>query len=258
MIKLATPISDLFKDKCAAAKIAELSFCLECRKKSMRQKWPKQYLFHLDMDVLHPWSNKDKDLLNRILREKKELKLITFHIASSCSKPEEKNGVFHVSGKNSSRQAMLDSAFCNIKWLKRYTAPKGIKIAVENNNYYPNEAYRYITDADFIKEIVERNSIFFVFDLAHAKITSRNKKISYKKYIAGLPMKYTIQAHVSKEAAKYKNLAYDAHNAPDRLSFEQVKSATKKFPPEYLTVEYYKDKDALIRILKEYKNLCKK
>jgi len=53
MFQLAIPISHLFYNKQDAIDICTNSDCLECREKSSDLEYPKQYLFHLDIDIIH-------------------------------------------------------------------------------------------------------------------------------------------------------------------------------------------------------------
>ncbi len=256
MIELATPISTLFEDKEACAKIISLSDCLECRETTIESDLEGQSLFHFENSIVACWSDREKDTVRRALELKKELRLISFHILAACSKPVLEDGMFRTGGKVFSRDEMLNNAAENISWLKALIKERAIDIAVENNNYYPTEAYGYVTDADFINEIVVSNKILFLFDIAHAKITSYNKKLSYREYITALPLGKLVQIHISKEAINDKDLSYDAHDLPDMQIFQEIEALARKFSPKYITIEYYKDNVRLIHLLEQYKELC--
>lgn len=256
MAELATPVSDLFKNNTAKKGIIAASFCLECREETMMDESPKQYIFHFDRSILHPWRKKEKDFINSAVSLKKELKLVSFHMAASCSEPVLKDNIFYCGGREFSWQEMLDNAQSNIRWMKSCIRNRNIKIAVENNNYYPTPAYRHITDSDFISQVVKKNRIFFLFDMAHAKITEYNKKTSYKKYTDGLPLDKIIQIHISREGFNGKGWACDMHELPDKSIFEETKEIILKHSPEYITIEYYKNWKKLIQVLKQYRQLC--
>ena len=83
---------------------------------------------------------------------------------------------------------------------------KKINFAIENNNYYPLEAYDIIADPKFISEIVNENKINFLFDIAHAKVSASNMNIDFKKYIDELPMSKMIQIHICKPYISKKRL----------------------------------------------------
>ncbi|NQT07142.1 MAG: DUF692 family protein [Candidatus Omnitrophica bacterium] len=256
MVELAVPISYLFGSSSLAKEVIAKGYCLECREESLESKEPKQYLFHFDKDIAHPWEREEKESISLSIQSKKELKLVSFHMAASCSRPVLKEGVFYCGGIRYSKEDMLNNARDNAEWLKDIIADRGIEIALENNNYYPTPAYEYVTDPDFISDIVYKNGIKFLFDLAHARITSHNRQIPYDRYLKGLPLERMIQIHISKHEIDGKDLAYDAHELPDGSILQEAKSIIQEFTPKYVTVEYYKDKEKLIEILEKLKTAC--
>jgi len=256
MIQIATPISHQFEDENSAKEIVSFSDCLEVRDRSIDSRWPNQYLFHSDANLTDRWSDREHHYLENVFSLKKELKLVSLQAATCCENPVLKGWMFHVNGKVYSRSEMVENAKINIAWL-RSVLREGVQIAVENNNYYPTEAYNIIADSDFLTEIVEGNKIYFLFDIAHAIVTAHNKQISYDKYVSALPLKRTIQIHICKPEILDDGTAYDAHDLPDDLMYEEVSELIRKYPVKYLTIEYYKDSKRLIEELRRYKQLVK-
>jgi len=162
--------------------------------------------------------------------------------------------MFQPGGVQYCREDLLKNARVNILWLRSFLTEE-IAIAVENNNYYPTPTYDYITDSDFIAEVVEENDIKFLLDIAHAKITAHNRGIDYGKYLAALPLKDTIQIHISSHRINSARLACDAHELPGEMIYREVRSLVKAYPVKYLTVEYYKDSKKVIRALRRYSQL---
>lgn len=256
MVKLATPISDLFNDDSSMKKLAASSSCLECREKTLKNKEAKQYLFHFDKDIIRPWSKGDKEFIQSAILLKKELKVVSFHMSVSCSRPVLKQNMYYKGGKDFSPENMMENVRNNISWLKSILINGNVEIAAENNNYYPTAAYKHVTEPEFISKVILENNMRFLFDIAHARITAYNKKSSYAKYIRGLPLKSMIQIHVSKFGVNAEGIAYDAHELPDEQTFQDVKLIARSFSPEYLTIEYYKDADKLLQTLEVYRNIC--
>jgi len=256
MLKIATPISHLFENKEFAKKIVKYSDCLECRDRSINSQEKVQELFHCELQPIHRWDKKEFKYLKHIRKSKKSLKLISFHIASCCDKPIIKNNMFELGGKQYSKKEMLNNAKNNFKRIKKIFGNKVI-IAVENNNYYPTKAYKHITEAEFISRIVYDNNIYFLFDIAHAKVTSYNKNINFEKYKSNLPLDRCIQLHICSYAIdKQNDLAYDAHNLPDEEELIEVKKLLKDYKNiKYLTVEHYKDIKNLLESLKKIKGI---
>ena len=177
MIRLATPVSHLFKNKDYEKIIVESSDVLECRDRSIEYEnhINKQELFHCELQPIHEWGNVEWDFLQNIKDTKPNLKLLTLHLASCCDKPSLVNGrMFELGGREYTREEMKDFAKNNLTKIKNIFGDS-VDIAIENNNYYPAEAYRDVTEAGFIPEIVNENNIRFL-----SKIIDINKEIKEK------------------------------------------------------------------------------
>lgn len=254
MVKVASPISHLLENKDYAKKIIAYSDCLECRDFSIDSTESIQEIFHCEIQPIHDLTKLNFSYLKRIKSIKHDLKLITFHIASCCDKPYLHDRIFDVGGKEYTQKEMLENARKNFLVIKDIFGI-GVKIAIENNNYYPTNAYRCVTEPDFLSQLVYENDINFLLDIAHAKITSHNKKISYEEYKKKLPMDKTIQLHISLHEIDKNNLAYDAHDYPTEREIAEIKDLLGKYEIQYLTVEYYKDINYLINLLERLKKL---
>ena len=261
MLKIATPISHLFKEHSLSRQIIDVSDCLECRDRTIDDKSLNQELFHCELEPIHKLTEEDFGFLENIKNQKKNLKLITFHMATSCTQPileysKIKSGMFEAGGYSYRRDEMLKNAKDNFQMIKEIFGAE-IKIAVENNNYYPTEAYKYITDAEFISEVVSQNNIHFLFDIAHAQVTAHNKGISFDEYKSKLPLNKVIQLHIcSPDIDTTSNIAYDAHNHPDEFKLQEVSRLIKQYPHiKYLTVEYYRDIEKLIVSINKVKEM---
>jgi len=256
MIQLATPISHLFENKAEASIIQQNSDCLECRDRSLNATQSKQYLFHCELQLIHHWSDAEHDYLKTIQKLKPDLKLISLHIASVCDKPVTIERIFQLGGKTYSEDEMHDYAKKNIAFIKTLFG-SAVNIAVENNNYYPTPAYDIVTDARFIADIVHRNDINFLFDIAHAKVTCHNQNIDFKAYKSALPLDKVIQIHIcSFDINPETNVAFDAHDAPNNEELKETALIISEHPSvQYLTVEYYRDIKNLTLSLQKVRQL---
>lgn len=252
-LKIATPISHLFEN--FSSQIMDLSDCLECRDHSLDKGFKKQELFHCELQVIHKLSMKDFNYLKKIKSKKKDLKLISFHLASCYEDPLIKKGVFYPQGIKLSVQEMKNNAFENIKKIKNIFGDQ-INFSVENNNGYKTEAYDYITDPDFISSIVNDNDINFLFDISHAKITAINTGIDYDVYLSKLPLNRINQIHISKEEFNSIGEVFDAHNLPSYNETKEILEFVNKYDTmKYVTVEYYKDPIKLLDYLSKLKSI---
>ena len=175
-------------------------------------------------------------------------------MASCFDAPVIQNAVFQPGGKEYSREEMLAIARNNFIKIKSMFG-KEVKLAVENNNYYPTEAYKIVTNPDFIKTIVEENDIYFLFDIAHSKVSAHNYSVSYIDYVKGLPLNRCLQLHICRHGInETTGSAFDAHYPPSAEDLLEVIDYVKKHTTiEYLTIEYYKDASLLVELLKEFK-----
>ena len=258
MVKLATPVSNLFTNQKTTAQILAFSDLLEGRDFTHQTELQRQRLFHFELSVVNGWTQDDRKWIERIVRERETLELISFHMAACCSAPLMVGIMFQLGGKVFTRSRLLANAEENITWLKKITVSRNIKIAVENNNYYPTPAYAHVTDSEFITQIVNDNQIGFLFDLAHARITVGNRALSYKKYLAGLPMEHALQIHVCQWGVDAKGMAFDAHEVPQPALNEEVLALVKKYEIKYVTIEYYRNLKKLLQTLRSYRVLLEK
>jgi len=232
-----------------------VSDCLEARERSAYLKFNKQWLFHLDIDLPHRWDENRKRYIKDIISQKQDLELITFQATRCCDQEKVHNGIFQLEGHVYSRPEMLENAERNVLWL-RNNVSADLKMGIENNNYYPSRAYDFVTDGDFISDLSSQNDLFLLFDIAHAIVTAHNRKCNYTEYCNSLPLNRVVQLHVCQPAINRRNLAYDAHDEPDDEMFKNVLSLVREFSSiDYLTIEYYKDKDILIKSLNKLRKL---
>jgi len=88
---IATPISHLFENCAHAIEIIAASDCLEVRERGWESVWPNQFLFHIDKDLTLEWCDEARACLEKTIRQKSELELVTFQ-ATRCCEGERKGG----------------------------------------------------------------------------------------------------------------------------------------------------------------------
>jgi uncharacterized protein (UPF0276 family) len=247
-VKLATPISSLFSDEEQASEIMAWSDCLECRDHTLEKRWPREELFHTDIQPIHHLEETDWQHLRRIRERKPDLRVLSMHLAACCDRPVITHGRFHPGGRAYSRGEMLGNARSNLTRIRNLFGDE-IQLAVENNNYYPTPAYEFVCDGDFISELVFGNGIRFLFDLAHAHVTSRNRGIEYASYRDTLPLSAVIQVHLCRHGLGPDGTAFDAHNLPGEEEYAEFKELAGQHEVDYLTFEYYKESCGLIGCL---------
>ena len=164
--------------------------------------------------------------------------------------------MFYPGGKTYTRDEMCANAIENFNQIKSIFG-ENIEIAIENNNYYPTDAYKFITEPSFINLIAKECNLKILFDIAHAKVSCVNFKKEYTSYRDSLDLSRVIQLHVCRHGISQSNqLAYDAHDYPTNIEFMEVDYLTTMYPNiKYITIEYYKDFPNLKNSLDSFREL---
>ncbi len=255
MFKIATPISHLFKNDVDAKLITSHSDCLECRDHSPKEESIQLHeLFHFEMQIIHPIDEERFGYLENVFKSKPHIKLASFHVASCCDKPILTDGVFYIGGTEYSYDELQANAARNIARIKSFM-PAGMMICVENNNYLRSPAYKHVIEAGFLNELVMNNDIYFLYDIAHAHISAVNMGIPFADYYGALPISRTRQVHICKFGMRSETEAFDAHYAPDEMIYTELRKVIQQSDVHYVTVEYYKETEGLIRSLQYLQNL---
>lgn len=253
MFKIATPVCHLFREAEQAKLITEYSDCFEVRDECIGTDVENIEVFHCEAQPIHRLHEEVFQYLQRKRTQYPRLRLVTFHCASNCDTPHVKDGLFHSSGIEYNRQEMIINARHNFTRIKKIFGDT-IALGIENNNYYPTSAYRFITDPDFISDLIMENELCFLFDMAHARITAQNKDISYGEYKSKLPLARITQIHIS--SCTFENgLARDTHDAPDKEILNETRDMIVQYKPQYVTVEYYKNYEILLSTLRELRGM---
>lgn len=250
MIEIITPVSHLLKDEQFKKVLYKKTDYLEAREHTENLTYNiknKIKLFHFDTDINFKWDSILKKKIINLIQNKKKLKFITFSIGKNCERAIIKNYYYVPKSRSLKADEMSKNIKENIKWLKKKF--KFIKIGIENTNYYKTRAYEIVTDPNFISKIVNENDIFFLLDIAHAKISSINYNMKFEEYLNKLPMHKVIQLHICRPLINGK-IAIDKHYLPSKKNLVEVKEICSNYPSiKYLTVEYYRNKKKLIDCL---------
>ena len=254
MTKISLPISHLFDDEKNIKMLQGYYDCLETRPRSIKSSLEKQDIFHADnIQPIHELSDQDFNFLKEV-KEKKGLQAVSFHCASRCKNPDQKDGVFQIGNSSTvySRNDMILNCKKNIQNIRKILG-KNISLLIENNNFFPTEAYDIVVDPMFLNEIVETNDIEFLFDSAHAKVSAHNLGIDYIDYRDNLPLNRMTQIQFCSPDIPSKgssDIARDIHELPSQADIDEVKMLIEKYNVKYIIPEYYKDVNKLLTLLK--------
>jgi uncharacterized protein (UPF0276 family) len=140
-----------------------------------------------------------------------------------------------------------------IEILRKVKKVVDLPIILENLTSLPVEKYSYAASPELINHIVEETDSGFLLDIAHARIAARFQGQDVQTYIEKFPLNRVKQIHVSGVRIKNGHI-YDAHESMQERDYELLKWMLEKSGPEMVTLEYFREKEALreqLLLLKE-------
>ena len=259
-LKLVTPISHLFKNENEAYDIAKFSDELEARERTANLRFKNTTHYHIDFDLNLGITDEQKDFLHKHVKNRKEIKTLTFQLTRDTENYCLSNGRFFPKGPLIAEKEQLKRSKESINIIKDIVGNERL-IGIENNNYYSTGAYEIATSSNFINKVIKELDCHLLLDIAHAKVTCKNKKLYFDSYISELTKDIKCkQMHLCRtdeRISEYGKETYDAHLLPEKDDVEEAIKICENLEINYLTIEYYKDSKSLIKSLKFIKELIK-
>lgn len=255
-IKIATPISTLFDDSSQYMKdVLELSNALEVRDISRKTDYNLTKIYHCEVSLLHKWNNEDMEgVVTKI--NQNNINFVSFHLLSCYTDYNiiKENKPFLPGRQKMSVMEMQANAEENLQLLTKKINNKIIH-GIENNNYFPTGAYEEITEPKFINKLISFLKIKLLLDIGHAQITAHYKNIPLDDYINKLNLSQVYQIHLSSPTIK-KDVCADSHKVLTEDDWEYFKKILPQCPNvKYVTIEYYRDIQKLMAMLKKLKEI---
>jgi uncharacterized protein len=256
-IKIATPYSHLFACAEAKRRVIELSDMAEIRGPDQLLDITPNVLWHCDLSLVRPWADKHLAYLLSIVEGFRsanvKLNVASFHAPSRYQANDVAEGAFVGRGHAMAEEDMLINAQTNAATIRDMLNNSGysnVKLLLENNNHLGTDAYEVVTCPNFITRLLDHIDFELLFDVAHARITAVNTGVDEQKYLEMLPLERAVQIHLSRHTLR-DGRALDAHDALADEDWQFFHSLMPQLPKlGYATVEYYKDVDVLLGLLK--------
>ena len=242
---VTTPVSHHFADRRVGQELAALSDALELRDGDTEppRDTTERYIYHSEADIAKSWTEEEQSQL-AALADTYNPELVSLHLASRYQEAEVRAGRYVGVGDPYDREVLLANAERNVETVRELFGD--IPVLVENNNHLGTDAYDVVTDAAFIKSVVNRTDIGFLFDIAHANITAENTGRELERYVSELPLDRCRQVHLSRQASGGQR-ATDAHDFLRQEDWEYFTTLQANVPNlTYVTLEYYHDQTVLL------------
>ena len=213
--------------------------------------------YHIDFDLNLGLSNDQILFLKQEVAPRDEITTLSFQITRDCKEAKMKDGCFMPAGKLLGIDEQLKNIETSLNQIISIMPTTKI-LAVENNNYYDTGAYDIATSSAFINKACRTFGIELLLDIAHAQVSSQNKNIPFNEYIEEMldDVKCT-QMHLCMPEERTRNgkqELYDAHLLPTKSFTAKSLSLAKSIGCKYLTIEYYRDGEKLVRYLEQLRD----
>lgn len=245
-VLVATPFSHLFEDPAVRERFLRLSDIVELRRPEQAGIINDKAIYHCEASLIAKWSEAEREEL-KVMSRAAPLSAVSTHLNSRFQHNEIVGNRFEGVGEPYTEAELRENAARNSDFLRECFGPE-TSILVENNNDLGTDAYALITEAEFIRSLMEKNELELLLDVAHAKITAHNKGLDLTGYLQGLDVGvHCVQVHLSRHGVNAER-AYDVHDPLQEEDWFFFQDLRPKLPRLlYATVEYYRD----VKILEE-------
>jgi Protein of unknown function (DUF692) len=228
-------------------------------------------IFHSNKGIIENDFPNYFEKINGFLQEN-EIGMFSFDLGPACRKLEYETFYFYPENEELSdaqRKQTIRHFLPGDKVLSRRELEKLIKdrlnhvrsiypgeIALENLDYFSSPAYAVVCEPDFISEVIRKNKVYFVLDIAHALVSAHNMGISEDDYFSALPLERVREIHLS-AAGPVNGEWKDMHGPPSSKEYNLLLSLKDKIAENtFVVVEYYRGFPALIKSYERLAELC--
>lgn len=144
-----------------------------------------------------------------------------------------------------------------------------VPLILENVPFFPNLAHMFITEPDFIAEVIEQSGCDLLLDLAHARVSANVLGYDVCDYLARLPLARVVELHLSgprslkeleaKRQALVRENAQsvahlvsfgeenlvDAHAPMQEEDYALLEWALRRLEPRAISLEYFRQPEEL-------------
>ncbi|WP_158531594.1 MULTISPECIES: DUF692 family multinuclear iron-containing protein [unclassified Meiothermus] len=135
-----------------------------------------------------------------------------------------------------SPQGLLLRMRQSVEELRRLT---GLEVLLENLPFVPwGKRPRYLSDPEYIREVLEATGAALLLDLAHARVAAYHRGEEIGAYLERMPLEQAVEIHVSGPRLEERGLR-DRHQALSGPDYELLEWAVRRTPRlKMLTLEY--------------------
>jgi uncharacterized protein (UPF0276 family) len=116
----------------------------------------------------------------------------------------------------------------------------GLEMLLENVPYRGyRENFKFISDPDFITNVVNKSKSKFLFDISHATVAADSLNMDFDEYVSKLPMDKVVEMHLAGTIPNDKGVLIDKHTKMADNDYDFLNRAIEKYKTlQYITLEY--------------------
>jgi len=132
----------------------------------------------------------------------------------------------------------------------------GVPLALENISFYGHLGEREMSEAEFVRAVLEKASIGLVLDVNNVYVNAQNHGGDPREFIAALPLERVVEIHVAGHTRTAKGVVIDTHGTPvaDPV-YELLAFALERTGPVPVLLERDNDVPPLAELLSEVAQL---
>ncbi len=161
----------------------------------------------------------------------------SLHLGFSAEEVDFYNDAMQAMSPLQTREDVLSLCIDRVQQLSELLP---IPFMIENLDYNPTNAYEYVCEPGFIRQVLVETDTWLLFDLAHARVTAHAMGIPVEEYIDQLPMERIRQIHLNSPGWKNGRLM-DTHHALTEEDYQLFAKILKQCQPLAVTLEYNQD-----------------
>ena len=151
-----------------------------------------------------------------------------------------------------SQQQATQLAYQNIHALQHYLQ---VPLALENQAYHRASGHNYVTDPQFMRDIITATATYLLLDLGHARVSAAMWQMPIEEYLQALPLDRVIEIHINGPRI-YRGRLRDVHAPLQDIDYELLRFVIAHTPQvQVVTLEYYGAKQILLTQLKRLQSI---
>lgn len=200
-------------------------------------------------NALYQWSlthpeglaYKDAAKITQERVEKSKSPWYSLHLGFSAAEVDFYNEAMQATSPLQQRELVLERCVHRLSQMKTLVP---VPILIENLDYNPTNAYEYVCEPVFIRQVLEETATWLLLDLAHARVTAHAFGIAVEDYIDQLPLTKVRQIHLNRPGWRDNRLV-DSHLALEEEDYQLFENILSQCQPWAVTLEYNKDHDLI-------------